>query len=363
MSEAITDISLNGLNAIRAYEGRALRAYQDVVGVWTIGYGITAMDKGIGFKVGPGVTITADQAEELLYSSIRRNYMPKVEQVLNFDRCPNPQGAMDGGLSFHFNTGGIGRASWPAQLMAGNMSSARTAFESWNKAGGKVVGGLVRRRASEWNIISKGDYGKLSGPEEEGTRGQRIGTGNLLMALPGQVAPAPGTQLTALPLAQATDMSVGSVKENGIPVHDTPAPGTLKAGATGPAVVEIQKALTASGHPTPVTGTFDETTEANVADFQQTHPQLSTDGTVGPATASALVRAQDMRNKTATIAKLAPVVPAVSIGLWQFVSEHAANIVMYGGVTLVVVALLYIGWQHQNEIRGSINRLLGCKVP
>lgn len=339
-----TDISVKGLNSIRSYEGRALRAYQDVVGVWTIGYGLTNMDKGLGFKVGPGVTITADQAEELLYSSLRRNYLPEVERVLLLDKCEHPQGALDGGLSFHFNTGGIGRASWPKELLAGNMSAARVSFQSWNKAGGKVIGGLVRRRASEWNIIANENYGTLSGPEEEGTRGQRIGTGELL---------------TALPLHAATEVVAGSVKETGIPVAATPAPGALRLGDVGPAVIELQKALTAAGHPVEPTGTFDEGTQAQVIAVQQSHPNLTADGVAGPATTAALARTAALNKQVKTVTQIAPVVPVVATGLWQYLSAHAGQIALVGGAVAVVLVIAYVVYQHRSEVTALFNKATG----
>src|SRR5882672_12476169 len=110
----IANMSLGGLNGIRQWEGRSLRAYQDEVGVWTIGYGITNNDKGIGFRVQSGATITAAQAEQLLYDSLRHNYLPDVFRALAPQaKLAHPQGAIDGGLSFHYNTGGVMRASWP----------------------------------------------------------------------------------------------------------------------------------------------------------------------------------------------------------------------------------------------------------
>src|ERR1700722_12719455 len=105
-----TDISIDGLNVTRAQEGRSLRAYQDVVGVWTIGYGLTNYDKGLPFlPIKQGTTITEQQAEWYLLKSIRDNYLPAVRKALIGGTYAHPQGAIDGGNDFHFNCGGIGK--------------------------------------------------------------------------------------------------------------------------------------------------------------------------------------------------------------------------------------------------------------
>ena len=341
----VTDVSVPGLNGIRMEEGRALRAYQDSVGVWTIGYGITNFDKGIGFKVQRGATITVEQAEQLLYSSLQKNYLPAVLRVLDQPKLAHPQGAVDGGLSMHFNTGGIVKASWPAKLNAGDTEGARVSFESWNKAGGRVLADLVRRRAHEWGMISEGQYGHLTGPEIENDRGLGIGTGELLTALPGH---------------PAGPVVPGNVETGGSPSPGpvAPAPGVLRLGMTGPAVLAVQKQLVALGYPSPVNSTFDAATEMQVGQFQKAHPNLTVDGVVGPATRAGLTRALALRQKTGTVAKAAIPASAAAWGLWQYVHAYAGEMVL---VALVAVAGYY-AWQHRAEIEAVINKKLGRAV-
>lgn len=183
------DVTVDGLNATRMEEGRALRAYQDVVNVWTVGYGLTNFDKGLPFlPIGKGTTITEQQAEWYLLESIRKNYMPAVKRALEGGTYANPQGAVNGGNDFHFNCGGISKASWPKLLGAGNLAGAEAAMMSWNKAGGRVLADLTRRRARNWQEVSAGVYSHLSGPEviEPGAnnRERASGTGDLLTTLP-----------------------------------------------------------------------------------------------------------------------------------------------------------------------------------
>ena len=64
-------ISDNGLNLIKKFEGCRLTAYQDAVGVWTIGYGTTNADKAItGTTICQGLKITQETADEWLRQSM-----------------------------------------------------------------------------------------------------------------------------------------------------------------------------------------------------------------------------------------------------------------------------------------------------
>jgi lysozyme len=337
----IENISVSGLNGIRQWEGRALRAYQDEVGVWTIGYGITNMDKGIGFKVQSGATITAEQAEQLLYASLRQNYLPATRRALSpQSKLAHPQGAIDGGVSFHYNTGGISRASWPKFLVAGNLEQAKTGLASWNKAGGKVLSGLVRRRAWEIGVIFNGDYGHLAGPDILDEHERSIGSGELLKALPGDATSA------VIP---------GDVQTSGVPKATTPAPGTLMLGSQGAAVLEIQQLLIANGFLAPLNSVYDTATRNQVMKFQQHHPEISSDGIVGPATRAALVRGAALRAKLSTVAKVAPVVPVAAGGLWHWVSTGLGEMVLVGGAVAVTLGTAYVVWHHWADVKAFVN--------
>jgi lysozyme len=144
--------SLRGMAFIAAQEGVVTRAYRDVAGVWTIGVGHTAAagpPKPLG-----GMTISRDEALAILARDLPR-YESRVTAAL--PDCA--QAAFDGAVSFDFNTGAIDRASWVAALRAGDEGRARQQLALWNKAGGKVVAGLVKRRAAEARLILDGDYG------------------------------------------------------------------------------------------------------------------------------------------------------------------------------------------------------------
>lgn len=340
----IQDISLGGLNGNRSYEGRALRAYQDEVGVWTIGYGITNMDKGIGFTVGAGVTITVEQAEWLLYKSLLDNYAPAVRATIDHSKCSHPQGAQDGGLSFDYNCGAIKRATWPKKLNAGDMAGAEASLKSWNKAGGKVLTGLSRRRAWEWGMVSAGEYGHLSGPSILDQHERTIGEGELL---------------TEFPKPPAGETAPGSVHTTGIPKATTTAPGAMRIGSSGEEVKELQRDLVALSYPIAVSGTYDEATAAVVTKFQHAHPNLTADGVAGPATRAAVTRDLAMRSKVKTIGKLGTAGAAASGGVAKLSSVPWGELALGVVVVVALGSLAYVAWQHRHEVEAYINKMIG----
>ncbi|AGH57991.1 hypothetical protein RHVG_00026 [Rhodovulum phage RS1] len=145
--------SPQGIAALEFEEGVVLHSYRDAVGVWTIAAGITTA-AGVG-KVGPGMVITDAQAKTMLAQALRKNYEPAVGRAMT----GAVQHEFDAGVSFHFNTGAIGRANWVKLWLAHAQPSAIAAkFRLWNKGGGKVLPGLVKRRDRELKILIDGVY-------------------------------------------------------------------------------------------------------------------------------------------------------------------------------------------------------------
>lgn len=154
-------ISDKGLAALIAEEGEVLRAYKDTAGIWTIGVGLTKASGVIDPK--PGMTITQDQSRDLLRQALSRSYEPETEvamSALQGSAVKRPsQSEFDAGLSFHFNTGAIKRASWVKlwQAKAGR-SEILSSFKAWSKAGGKVLPALEKRREREAAMLLSGLY-------------------------------------------------------------------------------------------------------------------------------------------------------------------------------------------------------------
>ena len=339
--------SILGLNVIRSFEGRALRAYQDEVHVWTVGYGLTNYDadfvKRYG-KIGAGFTLTAEQCEAELVRSLRVGYEPAVGKALP----DQGQGVFDAGVSFHFNTGAISRASWPKAWMRNDHASARASLLSWNKAGGNVLSGLTRRRNREWSMAASNDYGPegRSGPTSIGA-GPTAGPLHELPPLAGMPPPAQGDRV----------------------------PGTLVAkGDVGQDVKEFQAKLVLLGFTiTDPPGTSGTSTDAAVRAFQAQHPNLTTDGLIGPATASAINRDLALRDKikkgTAVVvatgsASGGAATIAHSAGVLSLAGLHHGLVVIL--VASVAVGVVYAGWQlwkYRDGVKRTFNKMTGKTVP
>ena len=144
-------VSKTGINLIKEFEGCRLTAYQDEVGVWTIGWGITNADKSItGTTIKRGLKISQATAEKWLEESLNRKYLPKV---MKYDtRYGWNQNELDALVSFAYNIGSID------QLTAnGSRSRATIAAKmlEYVKAGGVTYNGLVRRRKAERELFLK----------------------------------------------------------------------------------------------------------------------------------------------------------------------------------------------------------------
>tara|TARA_S200002703_G_scaffold151763_1_gene151507 strand:- start:566 stop:1048 length:483 start_codon:yes stop_codon:yes gene_type:complete len=134
------NISQEGLSLIKKFEGCELEAYKCAAGVLTIGYGST---KGVK----EGDTITQEEADNLILHEMEE-YEGYVKDAVTVDLKQNQFDAL---VSWVFNLG-------PANLKASTMlkvlnnkeyDDVPTQIKRWNKAGGKVLQGLIRRREAE----------------------------------------------------------------------------------------------------------------------------------------------------------------------------------------------------------------------
>lgn len=140
-------INQEGLELIKNFEGLELKAYQDVVGVWTIGYGST------GDHVKPGLKITEKEAEELLMQDLER-FEDGVSRIVDVDLNSNQFSAL---VSFTFNlgVGALEKSTLLRKLNSGDYKGAANEFERWVFAGGKKLAGLKRRRKAEKALFLK----------------------------------------------------------------------------------------------------------------------------------------------------------------------------------------------------------------
>jgi lysozyme len=134
-----------GLSLIKKFEGCRLEAYKDAVGVWTIGYGHTTAAGPP--TVTPTLKITEGVANRLLLEDLAK-YEDAVKRCIKV-RISNNAFAACVSLCFNIGPGNFAKSSVVKSINAGNMEEAARRFMLWNKAGGKVLPGLTRRRAAE----------------------------------------------------------------------------------------------------------------------------------------------------------------------------------------------------------------------
>lgn len=137
-----------GLSLTEQCEGCQLTAYQDQVGKWTIGYGHTGSD------VTPGLTITMDQAQQLLQQDVA-----KASACVNDNVTVQlTQDEFDALVDFVFNLGpgNFEGSTLLRDLNTGDFTAAAGQFELWDHAGGAVVAGLLRRRQQEEALFESG---------------------------------------------------------------------------------------------------------------------------------------------------------------------------------------------------------------
>jgi GH24 family phage-related lysozyme (muramidase) len=138
-------ISNNGIALIKQFEGCRLMAYQDSVGVWTIGYGWTQPVDGNPVRA--GMTINQETAERLLKTGL----VSYENDIARLVKVGLNQGQFDALVSFTYNLGArsLSTSTLLRKLNAGDYTGAADEFLRWNKAGGKVLNGLIRRREAE----------------------------------------------------------------------------------------------------------------------------------------------------------------------------------------------------------------------
>ena len=138
-------IGNKGVSLIKEFEGLRLRAYDDGIGVWTVGIGTIRYPNGK--RVQKGDVITESQAEEYLKHDLN-NFEKTVNEVV---KVPLTQNQYDAIVSLTYNIGAtaFSRSTLLKRLNNKDYKGAADQFLVWNKAGGKVMHGLIRRREAE----------------------------------------------------------------------------------------------------------------------------------------------------------------------------------------------------------------------
>lgn len=138
---------------ISKWEGYSDKSYADIVGVWTIGYGTTRVD---GRKVQPGMTCTREEALHWLWQEAQEG-LDFIADRIEVEINQNQVDAITS-LTYNIGVGAFSKSTLLRKLNAGDIDGAADEFLKWNKAGGKPVKGLTRRRESERAIFTEGIY-------------------------------------------------------------------------------------------------------------------------------------------------------------------------------------------------------------
>ena len=145
-------ISVEGLSLIKKFEGLELKAYQCAAGVWTIGYGHT---KGV-FE---GQTIKKAEADEMLVVEMEEYEKAVNDAVtISIDQC-----MFDALVSWTYNLGpsNLNASTMLKVLNSGDYDGVPEQIKRWNKAGGKVLEGLIRRREAEALLFEGKDWSEV----------------------------------------------------------------------------------------------------------------------------------------------------------------------------------------------------------
>ena len=144
-------VSNLGVDLICDFEGKRLVAYDDGVGIWTIGFGTTIYPNGI--RVKKGDTCTEAQAKVYMQNDLKK-FEHAVNDAVNI---PLNQNQFDALVSLTYNIGAaaFSKSTLVKKLNAGDISGAADQFDVWINAGGKRMQGLVNRRSKEKLLFLK----------------------------------------------------------------------------------------------------------------------------------------------------------------------------------------------------------------
>ena len=137
-------ISNNGLDLVKHFEGLVLKAYKCPAGVWTIGYGHTK-------DVQPGDSWSEDHADHMLEVEMEE-YEKYINDLVEVELNQNQFDAMVSWV-YNLGVGNLQSSTLLKVLNAGDYAGVPEQIMRWNKAGGKVLEGLTRRRQAEADLF------------------------------------------------------------------------------------------------------------------------------------------------------------------------------------------------------------------
>ena len=136
--------SQEGISLIKSFEGCELTAYRCSADVPTIGYGHTA-------GVSDGDTCTQEEAETMLAEDL----VEFEDYVKNYVEAELQQNEFDALVAWTYNLGpaNLKESTMLKELNSGNFEEVPRQMKRWNRAGGEVLDGLIRRREAESRLF------------------------------------------------------------------------------------------------------------------------------------------------------------------------------------------------------------------
>ena len=134
------------INMIKHHEGFVRKPYQDPIGLWTV---------GVGHLIGDGKKLPKEWNKEFTNEEVDNILCEDLERfeigIQRLTKVSLTQSQFDALVSFSFNVGlgNFQSSTLRSKLNRGDYEGASNEFPKWRKAGGKILKGLVRRRADE----------------------------------------------------------------------------------------------------------------------------------------------------------------------------------------------------------------------
>ena len=143
-------ISSRGLELIKDFEGFSSTSYLDVVNIPTIGWGNTFYEDGRKVKLGDQISKT--DALKLLEAVANRDFADKIFPSIKVKVSQSQFDAMVS-LAYNIGAGAFLKSTLLKKVNAGDFAGAGEEFLRWNKANGKEVLGLTKRREREKQLF------------------------------------------------------------------------------------------------------------------------------------------------------------------------------------------------------------------
>lgn len=135
-----------GIDLIKHYEGCKLDAYQDIVGVWTIGYGTTGPD------IVKGLSWTQEDCDKMLQADLD-HVSTRLNSIITVDLTDSQFSACCC-LAYNIGLGNFRSSTLLRLINQDRLDQASDEFPKWDHAGGKVVQGLLNRRLAEQKLFN-----------------------------------------------------------------------------------------------------------------------------------------------------------------------------------------------------------------